>query len=98
MNHPSPPHASRGLERVPRLAGAPPAALLVVQAGERVEHRVEVGGDVQAEHLDVVADVADHGQLSRREHVVEAAGELGAPHAARETDDAHGTRARPTLW
>ena len=30
-----------------------------LQPGERVEDRVEVGRDVQAEHLDVVADVAD---------------------------------------
>ena len=65
MNQPSPPHAARGFERLPRLAGAPPAALRVVEAGEGVEHGVEVGRDVQPEHLEVVADVADHRQLTR---------------------------------
>ena len=34
-------------------------------AGERVEDAVEVGRDVEAEHLDVVADVADDRQLGR---------------------------------
>ena len=36
-----------------------PALLGVHDAGQRVEARVEVGRDVQAEQLDVVADVAD---------------------------------------
>ena len=66
-NQPSPPSSRHGLERVPRLAGAPPAALLVGEPGERVEHGVEIGRDVQAEHLDVVADVADHRQVGRRQ-------------------------------
>ena len=50
-----------------RLARPTPAAFLVVEPGERVEHRVEIGRDVHAEHLDVVADVADHRQLAGRE-------------------------------
>ena len=80
---------ARRLERLPGLAGAPPAALGVVEPGEAVEHRVEVGRDVEAEHLEVVADVADHRQLARREHVVEAGRELRAADAAREQDDLH---------
>ena len=56
----------RRLERVPGLAAPAPAALLVVHVGERVEQAVEVRRDVQAEHLGVVADVADHGHLARR--------------------------------
>ena len=62
---------------------------VVVQPGERVEDRVEVGRDVQPEHLDVVADVADHRQLARREDVVQAARELRAADAAGEEDDVH---------
>src|SRR5205823_4898921 len=46
-------------ERVPRLAGATPAALLVAEIGQRVEDAVEVGRHVQTEHIQVVADVAD---------------------------------------
>ena len=85
------------LERLPRLAGPPPAALGVVQAGEAVEDGVEVGRDVEAEHLEVVADVADDRQLARREHVVEPGGELGAADAAGEEDDVHAVRAAMTL-
>ena len=57
---------SRRLERLPALPGPAPAALRVVEPGEAVEDRVEVGRDVQAEHLEVVADVADDRQLTRR--------------------------------
>ena len=89
MNQPSPPQRARRLERLPRLAGPPPAALGVVQPGEAVEDGVEVGRDVQAEHLEVVADVADHRQLARREHVVEPGRELRAADAAGEEDDVH---------
>src|SRR5205814_1824127 len=38
------------LERVPRLPGAAPAALLVREARERVEDAVEVGRDMEPEH------------------------------------------------
>ena len=85
------------LERLPRLAGPPPAALGVVQAGEAVEDGVEIGRDVQAEHLQVVADVADDRQLARREHVVEPRRELGAADAAGEENDLHAVRAASTL-
>ncbi len=85
------------LERLPRLAGPSPATLGVVQAGEAVEDGVEIGRDVQAEHLEVVADVADDRQLARREHVVETRGELGAADAAGEENDVHAVRAARTL-
>ncbi len=84
--------AAHRFERLPGLAGPAPAALRVVETGEGVEDRVEVGGDVQAEHLEVVADVADDGQLPGREHVVEAGRELGAADAAGEEDDVHAGR------
>ena len=47
---------------------------------------------MQAEHLEVVADVADHGELARREHVVEPGRELRAADAAGEEDDLHDAR------
>ena len=77
------------LERSPRLPGPTPAALLVVQSGERVQNGVEVGRDMEAEHLDVVADVADHRQLAGVEDVVQPTRELRASHAAGEADDPH---------
>ena len=55
----------RLLERRPGLARAAPTALLVGEAGERVEDAVEVGRDMDAEHLDVVADVPDHRHARR---------------------------------
>ena len=49
---------------------------------------------MQAEHLEVVADVADDRQLAGREHVVEPGGELRAADAAREEDDLHAAQER----
>ena len=54
-----------GRERLPGLARAAPASFLVVQAGERVEDAVEVGRDGEAEHVEVVAHVPDHGHVLR---------------------------------
>ena len=79
------------LERVPGLAAPPPAALLVGEAGERVEDRVEIRRDVEAEHLDVVADVADHARRSRAGDVDDAADEARAAHASRKDDDVQAT-------
>ncbi len=87
------PEAARLPERVPGLVLATPAALLVQAAGERVEDRVEVRRDVEAEDLDVVADVADDRQLLRLDRLRERAGETGAAEAACEDGDLH--RARP---
>ncbi len=85
---------ARRFERLPRLTGAAPAPLGVIEAGDCVQHRVEVGRDVQAEHLEIVADVPDHGELAGREHVVKTGRKLRATDAAREADDPHdvGTR------
>ena len=59
VNQSSPPSLRRELKRVRRLVLHAPPALLVEQPGERVEHGVEVGRDVQAQDLHVVADVHD---------------------------------------
>ena len=88
-NHASPPSSPAALERVPGLVGAAPAALLVGHARERVEDAVEVGRDVQAEHLDVVADVADHRHVGRVDDRDDAAQEARAADAAREHGDLH---------
>ena len=77
------------LERLPRLAGASPAALLVVQPGQRVQHRVEIGRDVQPQHLDVVADVAGDGDVARVHGVDEPLHEPRTADAAGENDHLH---------
>src|SRR6185437_9094761 len=75
--------------RVPRLVCTPPAALLVAQAGERVEQRVEVGRDVEAVHLQVVADVRDHGNVARRDDLGQRLNEARAADAACQNGDSH---------
>jgi hypothetical protein len=55
--------ARHRVERVPRLVGAPPAALLVREPGQRVEDRVDVRADVQAEDLLVVRYVRYDGNI-----------------------------------
>ncbi len=82
-------------ERLPGLAGPAPASLLVVQAGEGVEDAVEIGRDRHPEHLEVVADVADDGEIRAARHVDEAAGEARSADAAGEEDDLHGWKTRP---
>ena len=78
------------LERVRRLVADAPAALLVEEPGERVEDGVEVGGDVQAEDLDVVADVDDRRHLLRPGRAGEGVHEARAAETAAE----NGVRAR----
>ena len=91
-NHASPPSVATLSSARQRLAGASPAACFVVGARERVEDRVEVGRDVQPEHLDVVADVADDGDVRRRRRVDDALHEARAADAAREDDELHARR------
>jgi NADPH-dependent F420 reductase len=57
-------------------------------AAEPVGDEVGVGGDVDAEGLDVVAGVGDHGQLGA-DLLLQAGAELGAAGAAGEDDDPH---------
>ncbi len=78
------------LERRVRLAAQAPAALLVVQAGERVQHRVDVRGDVQAVQLGVVADVHDDVEGVRGQRSRHAVGQAGAADAAGEQGHARG--------
>src|SRR5439155_19294308 len=83
--------AERGgrLERRPGLARATPTALLVGDSGKRVEQRVQIGRNVKSEDLEVVADVADHRDIRRPEHVDEAEREARSSDAAGEEDRSH---------
>ena len=85
------------LHRLPGLVRPPPAALLVRHAGERVEDAVEVRRDVEAEHLDVVADVADHRHRRRLHDLDETAQEARSADASREHDDC-GHALADTIW
>ena len=73
-----------GLERVPGLAAPAPATLLVGEARERVEDRVEIRRDVEPEHLDVVTDVANHARHGSVRDVDDAADEARATDPSRE--------------
>ncbi len=81
------------------LAGPAPALLLVDAAAEGVHDGVQVGAHVQAEQHDVVAGVADDGDLGVRDCRFQPAQEPGGPDSAREHGDAHagksGNRAGP---
>src|SRR5262249_28077814 len=76
-------------ERVPALVGPAPAPLLVGETGERVEHAVEIGRDVKAEHLDVVPYVAYDADVVRFDYREDAAEEPRTPDAAREDGRLH---------
>ena len=57
--------AERGerLHERPRLVAPAPSELRVVEAGERVHQRVGVGRDMQAEMLEIVADIGDDDEI-----------------------------------
>ena len=77
----------RFLEGDPGLVRPSPAALLVGDVGQRIQDAVEIGRDVKTEHLDVVADVPDHGDACRIGRAHETAQEPRAADAARERHD-----------
>ncbi len=71
------------------VTGPAPALLLVDAAAEGVHDGVQVGGHVQAEQRDVVAGVADDGNLGVRYFRFQPAQEPGGPDSARGHGDAH---------
>ena len=89
-NQSSPPRRETVAERVRGVVPDPPAPRRVDQPGQGVRDRVEVGRDVQAEQLDVVGDVADHGDVPRRHDLHEPVEEAGGADAAREHGHDHG--------
>src|SRR4029079_15835837 len=79
--------AAELLERAQEATGlglAAPAADRAGQARQVVHHGVEVGCDVEAEVLEVVAGVGDHDQPLGRHRARETDRELGAAASARE--------------
>ena len=71
-----------------RLPASIRAAVAVAMLGDVVSAALEVG------KVFVVTDVSHDRELIRREHVGEAAGEAGAPAAARQENDLHAGTAR----
>src|ERR1700722_8435546 len=63
-----------------------PAELRIVEAGERVHQRVGVGRDMQAEMLEIIADIGDDDEILRLRDPAQAQRELGAADAAGERD------------
>ena len=71
---------------------SPQPGLGVDGVRERVEHRVEVGGDVEAVEVGVVPDV-DHGRdVAGRDHLDHAAQQSGGAHAAGQGGDHRAVR------
>ena len=66
----------------PGLVLPTPSQLRVVEAGERVHQRVGVRRDMQAEMLEIIADIGHDKQIVRRHDPAEAQRELGAPDAS----------------
>src|SRR6266550_8966762 len=60
-----------------------------VEICERIQDRVEVGGDGHAEHLEIVTDVPDDGHVRRVGYLDDALHEARAADPAREHDDLH---------
>ncbi len=78
---------AQGRHEVPGLLGPAPAAFAVRDTAERVENRVDVRRDAQAEMLEVVARVDDDDELPGFEDIVEAERKLGAADSAAECED-----------
>ena len=101
---PSPNHAGRtpyGRELLPHregLVGPAPALLLVDAAAEGVHHGVQVGADPQPEQRDVVAGVADDGDLGVRDLRAQAPQEPGGADSAGGDDDVHGGIIPAAAW
>ncbi len=72
---------------LPRLAAASPAGFCVGFAGQRVNERVDVGRDVQAEVFEVVAGVDDERDLVAGEQLCQSQRELRAAYAAGDGDE-----------
>ncbi len=66
---------------IPGLAGESPTAFRIVPVGKGIEHRVDVGRDVQAEMDEIVGGVDGDGKLFGRQHGDQAAGKLAAADA-----------------
>ena len=76
--------AFEGVDDVEGVALEAPAGLGVDDAGEGVDDDVGIGGDVQAEHLDVVGNVGDNGDGGGVDNLHESLEEAGGAHAAGE--------------
>ena len=76
---------AKGFQEGAALPCPPPAGLRVREPGEGVGERVEIGADLEAEMLEVVAGIGDDGETARVvEHVAEPEGELGSADTAGE--------------
>ena len=80
-----------------RLVGAPPALLGVDPAAEGVHDGIQVRADAQAMQRDVVAGVADDGDLGVGCGGDQATQEAGRAHASSQSGDLHITWYRHDL-
>jgi hypothetical protein len=92
-NQSSPPSCETTASALAVSPARPPAAVRLDEARERVDDGVEVGGNVEPEDLDVVADVSDHRHVARRDDPNEPVEEAGCADAACQ----HGHEHEPIL-
>src|SRR5579883_812144 len=71
----------------PGLAAAAPAGLGILEARKGVHDGVEVGRDMQAQMLEIVAGVDAEHEPVRRARAIKPECELGAAHAAADRED-----------
>ena len=70
------------LHERPGLVSPTPSELRVVEAGKRVHQCVGVRRDMQAEMLEIIADIGDDEQIVLPHDPAEAQRKLGAPDAS----------------
>src|SRR6266567_4034373 len=76
-----------GLHERPGLVPAAPPGDGIVEAGQHVGQRIDIGRDAEAEMLEIVARVGDNQQFVRRQHAAQAKRQLGAADTARQRHD-----------
>ena len=79
--------APEHLQRMEGITLNPPPLVSVMQTGQGVGHDVEIGRDMQAMQVDVIAGVADDDQLLGVHHFHQALQEFRGTDATREHCD-----------
>src|SRR5579871_664044 len=77
----------KGLHERPGFVLPAPTEFCIVEAGKRVHERVGVRRDMQAEMLEIIANIGDDDEIFGLDDPAQAQRELGAADAAGERDD-----------
>jgi len=80
--------AGQHVEHLPAVPGQPPARLRVGDPGQRVHHRVQIGGDVQAIEREVIGHIADDRQMIGRQNLRQPEDQPGPTYPAGQRNHA----------